>query len=275
MAERLSQSSTVQERILSEEEKRQMIMQERKLVSEFRRNELDRQAKKMWDLFYKRNKTNFFKDRHWTSREFEELKVLGATMANPILLEAGCGVGNFMFPIMEEIPNLFVYACDFSPRAVEFVQNNEKYASEKCKGFQCDLTLENCFEDHVSENSVDVISLIFVLSAISPEKFLKVLQNCFHVLKPGGYVLFRDYGVNDYAMIRFGPGNKISDNFYARQDATRAYYFSIKLMDELTKTAGYDIILNEYVLRETVNKKEGISVPRVFLQGKYMKPHLQ
>jgi len=28
----------------------------------------------MWDLFYKRNSTHFFKDRHWTLREFEEIK---------------------------------------------------------------------------------------------------------------------------------------------------------------------------------------------------------
>ena len=46
------------------------------------------------------------------------------------------------------------------------------------------------------------------------------------VLKPGGSILFRDYGLYDHAMLRFGRGHKISDNFYVRQDGTRAYYFS-------------------------------------------------
>jgi 2-polyprenyl-3-methyl-5-hydroxy-6-metoxy-1,4-benzoquinol methylase len=39
-----------------------------------------------------------------------------------VLLEAGCGVGNCIFPLLEEDLNIFVYACDFSPRAVEFVK---------------------------------------------------------------------------------------------------------------------------------------------------------
>lgn len=39
-----------------------------------------------------------------------------------VLLEAGCGVGNCFFPLLEDDLNLFVYACDFSPRAVEFVK---------------------------------------------------------------------------------------------------------------------------------------------------------
>ena len=43
------------------------------LLSEFKQNKLELEAKKNWDLFYKRNKTNFFKDRHWTTREFQEL----------------------------------------------------------------------------------------------------------------------------------------------------------------------------------------------------------
>ena len=46
------------------------------------------------------------------------------------------------------------------------------------------------------------------------------------VMKPGGVLLFRDYGLYDHAMLRFGRGHKIADNFYVRQDGTRAYYFS-------------------------------------------------
>lgn len=38
------------------------------------------------------------------------------------MLEAGCGVGNCIFPLLEDDLNLFVYACDFSPRAVQFVK---------------------------------------------------------------------------------------------------------------------------------------------------------
>lgn len=44
------------------------------LVSDFKQIKLEKEAQKNWDLFYKRNATNFFKDRHWTTREFEELK---------------------------------------------------------------------------------------------------------------------------------------------------------------------------------------------------------
>ena len=38
------------------------------------------------------------------------------------LVEAGCGAGNTIFPLLEESTNLFVWACDHSPRAVELVK---------------------------------------------------------------------------------------------------------------------------------------------------------
>ena len=44
-----------------------------KIVSEFKQNKLEKEAQKNWDLFYKRNSTNFFRDRHWTTAEFKEL----------------------------------------------------------------------------------------------------------------------------------------------------------------------------------------------------------
>jgi len=38
------------------------------------------------------------------------------------LLEVGCGVGNTIFPMIDDNPDLFVYGIDFSPRAIEFVR---------------------------------------------------------------------------------------------------------------------------------------------------------
>lgn len=46
------------------------------------------------------------------------------------------------------------------------------------------------------------------------------------MLKADGCLLIRDYGLYDYAMLRFAPGHKLADHFYVRQDGTRAYYFS-------------------------------------------------
>lgn len=60
-------------RVLSPEEA-EKLAKDQVLVSEFKQLKLEKEAQKNWDLFYKRNSTNFFKDRHWTTREFEELK---------------------------------------------------------------------------------------------------------------------------------------------------------------------------------------------------------
>ena len=40
-------------------------------------------------------------------------------------------------------------------------------------------------------------------------------------------MILRDYGLYDHAMLRFKSGHKIQENFYKRQDGTRAYYFTI------------------------------------------------
>ncbi|OCT75929.1 tRNA N(3)-methylcytidine methyltransferase METTL6 isoform X1 [Xenopus laevis] len=260
-------------RLTSEEAEK--LQNDRDLVSEFKQLKLEREAQKNWDLFYKRNSTNFFKDRHWTTREFEELKACRKFEQQRLtILEAGCGVGNCLFPLLEEDPSLFVYACDFSPRAVDFVKQNPSYNAETCKAFQCDLTMDD-LTDNIPANSVDVTTLIFVLSAVHPDRMHLVLQNIHKVLKPGACVLFRDYGLYDHAMLRFKSGSKLGENFYVRQDGTRSYFFTKDNLRCLFKKTGFEEVSNEYVFRETVNKKEGLCVPRVFIQSKFCKPQKQ
>lgn len=263
---------------LSEEEKGQLEYQNSRLVSEFKANQLELNAQKNWDLFYKRNDTRFFRDRHWSTREFDELlsdtgdEKLKTTIAKR-LLEVGCGVGNFVFPLMEDKHNInyFIYACDFSPRAVEFVKKNPLYDEALIKAFQCDITTDKIF-DNIERESLDIISLIFIMSAIHPSKFQTVFDTLCQLLKPGGVLLFRDYGLHDMAQIRFRPGNKIADNFYVRQDGTRSYYFSEEEVVALVCASGFEIISNSYIHRKTINVKENIDKTRIFIQGKYRKP---
>lgn len=45
-------------------------------------------------------------------------------------------------------------------------------------------------------------------------------------------------------------------------------------LDELTRLfieAGFVPAKNDYIFRETINRKEGLAVPRVFVQGKFIK----
>lgn len=66
------QISSVCPRNLTEAEKIK-LEKDKNVISEFKQNKLENEAQKNWDLFYKRNTTKFFKDRHWTKREFSDL----------------------------------------------------------------------------------------------------------------------------------------------------------------------------------------------------------
>lgn len=188
---------------------------------------------------------------------------------------------------METQPNSFFNFTDFADNAVELVkvrpplffkgspcvltvglkQANPSYNEKRCKAFVCDITAtgEGSLLSHVAPESVDVVLMIFVMSAIPPSKMPQVLANIsavrttipimslltttilsLQILKPGGYVLFRfsladlsptpltmhicrDYGKYDLTQIRFlskKDSKKLEDSLYLRNDGTLSYYFS-------------------------------------------------
>lgn len=153
-------------KVLTSNELGLLEKQNSRLVPDHKVKTLVKDAHKHWDIFYKRNETRyttivigqlyyatsgkiihqqwyfysrFFRDRHWTTREFIELAGEGGMRR--IVLEVGCGVGNFVYPLIAEKRNFYFLACDFSSRAVDFVKSNHLY-NEKQVVFS--LTVSPC-----------------------------------------------------------------------------------------------------------------------------------
>ncbi|KAL5104634.1 tRNA N 3 methylcytidine methyltransferase METTL6 [Taenia crassiceps] len=263
------------------------------MCSTFEHKKLQEDAGRNWDRFYNRHGTRFFKNRHWTKREFQELVEISENEAVQVnILEIGCGVGNFMFPLIEDLnagrmkPVIF-YACDISPKAVAKVQENPMFNADFVSVFVCDVAREGALAKSLStapapallEHSpiaevppaigFHLVTLIFVLSAIHPLQMHFCLRNAVQALRPRGKLLLRDYGLYDHSQMRFGRGARVLADrpLYRRQDGTFAYFFTRSELAQLLAEAGFSVLSCAYVHRRTENRATGLSVQRVFIQA--------
>ena len=196
-------------------------------VSDFDKKRFNTDPAKWWNRFYANNTSNFFKDRKWLQQEFPVLSELTREgVGKKVVLEVGAGAGNTAFPVLAANGNeeLMIHACDFSAKAVELMRTNAAYNAKHIHASVWDISSDN-LPDGVEEETVDVVLLVFIFSALSPKQWDAAVKNVWRCLKLGGEVCFRDYGKGDLTQVRFKKERLLEENFYVRGDGTRVYFF--------------------------------------------------
>lgn len=59
---------------------------------------------------------------------------------------------------------------------------------------------------------------------------------------------------------------------YTLSIRTLSHLSHLEKLAELVTEVGFGIVENCYIQKETINRKENLHVPRVFIQGKFVKP---
>ncbi len=76
----------------------------------------------------------------------------------------------------------------------------------------------------------------------------------------------------DEAQLRFKKDNKLSENFYVRQDGTCSYFFTVEEITEFAISNGLVVEECYYITRQYANRKEQQARYRVWLHAKLYKP---
>nr|XP_027126654.1 O-methyltransferase 3-like isoform X2 [Coffea arabica] len=196
-----------------------------------------RNAIHYWDKFYHRHKNKFFKDRHYLQKDWGQ------------------------------------YFCDNdindtnSPKRKVVLESHASFNNGCVNAFVCDVAKDDlCI--NIKPSSVDIVTLIFVLSAVTPSKMTLVLQNLKRVLKPDGHILLRDYALGDSAQVKLQNRNQIiDDNYCFRGDGTCAFYFSEDFLSSLFERAGFSIVDISTYCRKIENRSKNIEISRRWIRA--------
>ncbi|PRW58343.1 Bis(5 -adenosyl)-triphosphatase [Chlorella sorokiniana] len=256
----------------------------------------------------KERKARFFKEKRYLMLEFPSL---GTTNPPQHIAEIGCGCGSALLPVLQANPTCRVTGCDISPTALRLLGRAAEQAGVDSSRI-CTFVLDAASRSDAcsssggsggsgSENETDrsrtsssggagssssssssssplaglgadSCLLVFTLSALAPEDQPALLAHAYAALRPGGLLLFRDYGLYDMAQLRFPGTQLLGDCLYRRSEGTLAYFFSTQAIASLAQAAGFETVECEYARVQLRNRKNGAAMRRVFVHAVFRKP---
>ena len=124
-----------------------------------------------------------------------------------------------------------------------------------------------------------IVVMVFVLSAVTPPRVDRFLEQVYQTTSPGGLVCFRDYDLYDMPMLRFDNDANVAcstdiseDKVFVRGEGTIARFFSTETTKQLFELAGFETIECRYCTVFNNNRKTGQQLKRVFVHGVFKKP---
>jgi len=261
--------------------------------SQFWRSRIIAHSSKSWETFYKLHGEGFFLPRTYLDRDFPCLQL---ALHQPFsLLEFGCGTGASLLPLLSRLPLLQTTGFDLSPHAIAlarahstFRENSHRacfFAGDATADISVSAQVARAHEEWRAERGwcplhIDnrqgfhSVLLLFCLSAIAPELHGKTMTRAAECLRPGGLLLFRDYGEGDEAQARFGKGAKLDDDgaVMVRRDGTLAVFMKLRDLRKHCADAGLVDVTSEYLKRKYQNRATGQTLRRKFIHAIFRKP---
>eukprot|EP00761_Pharyngomonas_kirbyi_P010599 gb/GECH01010619.1/.p1 GENE.gb/GECH01010619.1/~~gb/GECH01010619.1/.p1 ORF type:complete len:319 (+),score=95.69 gb/GECH01010619.1/:1-957(+) len=254
--------------------------------SQEEKEQVEEEIKYNWEKHFNQHKSQFYPVKNYIFECFPELKSQPKE-EKKVVAELGCGHGSTLFPMVRKNPHWHFIGVDFSETAISLLLQHEISQEHNVQGIVCDLS-QSSEIPNLPPESVDIVLMVFMLSAVPPDhRMEQVIRNAARVLKPGGQLLFRDFGLYDMSQMRIKNGRQLSSQqpyYYVRGDGTTAYFFSKERTRELfcgdhvidngkSESASKSISLAEeeieYHRNRLVNRKTGLEMYRVFIHGKF------
>lgn len=193
--------------------------------------ELLENHRQVWDEAHAAGYGGYSKFNEARMRWVLSLLPEGFLTRKSVVLDLGCGAGNWMKRISPFVGE--VHGVDISPEAIKIAKNRLK-EYDNVKFYVNDGHTLNLFDDNI----FNLVYSFWTFQHIPREITLNYLRESRRVLKKGGLILFQVESYDD-------PSRNVGDIDYLR-GKTEQIGYTLKDLSDITKNSGLKIVRRGY-----------------------------